>query len=308
MSTIPRLFHRLIAPALALAIMSAIPKAAAVEALLLQDTYVDNGTSGKPVPNATNYGTAADLRILKAAGRTERVFLKFTLAALPPGTAATDVAQARLRLWVNNTSGLFGSVTMTPVTSSWDELTLKDNTSGSLGFGLPKISELPVSSSNNFISVDVTGWVKAWLDGSLPNEGFMIEAAASATTVSLAFDSKESTLTSHEPRLEIVLNGPAGPQGSAGPQGPQGLTGADGATGPAGPAGAVGPQGPVGLTGAQGPVGPIGLTGADGATGPAGNLGPAGATGPQGPPGPVLTRVEAQGDLSMGEFTQGPTP
>jgi hypothetical protein len=42
-----------------------------------------------------------------------------------------------------------------------------------------------------------------------------------------------------------------------------------------------------------------------------GGQGPAGATGPQGfqgPPGPVLTRVEAQGDLSMGEFTQGPTP
>ena len=231
--------------------------------------------------------------------------MKFTLAALPPGTAAGDVTQARLRLWVNGTSGLFGSITMTPVTSVWDELALKDNTSGSLGFGLPKISELPVSSSNNFISVDVTAWVKAWLDGSLPNEGFMIEAASSATTLSLAFDSKESTLTSHEPRLEIVLNGPAGPEG---PGGPQGLTGANGAAGPAGPAGAVGPQGPVGLTGAQGPAGPIGLTGADGATGSAGGIGPAGATGPQGPPGPVLNRVEPQGDLSMGEFSQGPTP
>src|SRR2546423_11706808 len=104
MSTIPRLFHRLIAPALALAGLSAIPKVAGLEALLLQDTFVDNLASGKPAPNTTNFGTTVDLRILKAAGRTERAFLKFTLAALPPGTAAADVKQARLRLWVNSTS------------------------------------------------------------------------------------------------------------------------------------------------------------------------------------------------------------
>jgi hypothetical protein len=148
MSTITPLLRRILA-VITLALLSAIPKVSAADALLLQDTFVDNLTSGKPAPNATNYGTAADLRILKAAAHTERAFLKFTLAALPPGTAATDVAQARLRLWVNSGSSLFGSITMTPVTSAWDELVLKDNNSGTLAFGLPKISELPVSSSNN---------------------------------------------------------------------------------------------------------------------------------------------------------------
>jgi Collagen triple helix repeat (20 copies) len=251
------------------AIFLAVPEAGAVDALLLQDTFVDNSPSGKPTPSATNYGTSADLRILKAAGRTERVFLKFTLATLPPGTTAANVAQARLRLWVNSTSGLFGPITMTPVTSAWNELTLTDNTSGSVAFGLPKISELPVSSSNNFISIDVTTWVKAWLDGSLPNEGFMIEAGASATTLTLAFDSKESTLTGHEPRIEIVLNGPAGLQGPAGPQGPQGLQGLTGATGSAG---ATGPAGVPGATGAAGPQGPQGVPGATGPQGSAAEL------------------------------------
>lgn len=272
--TIP-LFRRALGPIIMLAILVAAPNARAVDALLLQDTYVDNLATGKPAPNATNYGTAADLRVLKASGRSERAFLKFTLAALPPGTASADVAQARLRLWVNGTSGLFGSITMTPVTTAWDELVLKDNNSSGLGFGLPKISELPVSSSSNFISIDVTSWVKAWLDGSLPNEGFVIEPAASATTLVVAFDSKESTLTSHEPRLEIVLKGPAGPQGPTGPQGPQGLPGAagpPGATGAAGANGATGPAGPQGVAGATGPAGPPGASGAQGPQGSAGEL------------------------------------
>jgi hypothetical protein len=82
----------------------------------------------------------------------------------------------------------------------------------------------------------------------------------------------------------------------------QGVPGQQGIQGVAGLKGDTGTPGPAGQTGPQGPAGPIGVTGGQG---------PAGATGPQGlqgPPGPVLTRVEAQGDLSMGEFTQGPTP
>ena len=310
MSTITTLLRRILGPVMTLAVLSAVPRAVAVDALLLQDTFVDNLATGKPAPNATNYGNAADLRILKAAGRTERVFLKFIFATLPPGTAAADVTQARLRLWVNSTSGLFGSITLTPVTSAWDELALKDNTSGGLGFGLPKISELPISTNNNFISIDVTDWVKGWLNGSLPNEGFMIEAAASATTMSIAFDSKESSLTSHEPQLEVSLSkiGPPGPTGSPGPQGPQGLQGLTGAEGPAGaigPAGPKGDPGSAGATGPQGPAGPIGLTGA---AGPAGQDGAQGPQGIQGLPGSWPERLEPHGDLSMGEFTQGATP
>ncbi|HEX8076535.1 MAG TPA: hypothetical protein VF511_01875, partial [Chthoniobacterales bacterium] len=50
----------------------------AIEALLLQDTYVDNGTSGsKPPPNASNYGSGMDLRVFKGNGRLGRAFLKF---------------------------------------------------------------------------------------------------------------------------------------------------------------------------------------------------------------------------------------
>ena len=234
------------------------PRAGAVEALLLQDTYVDNGTTGgKPPPNASNYGSELDLRVFKGNGRLGRTFLKFSLATLPPGTLATDVSHARLRFWVNSNSTVAGSVTLSPVTTAWDEYILKDNITGALTFGSPKLSELPISSVNNFVSIDVTDWVKAWLSGALTNEGMVIEASATTTFLNLAFDSKESNQTSHEPRLEISLSriGPAGPIGPIGPIGPQGVAGPSGATGPAGspgPQGQPGPEGPAGSAGVDG--------------------------------------------------------
>ena len=359
----------------------------AVEALLLQDTYIDNGTTGgKPPPNASNYGSGMDLRVFKGNGRLGRTFLKFSLATLPPGTTASDVAHARLRFWVNSNSTVAGAINLTPVTAPWDEYTLKDNSTGSLSFGSPTLSELSVTSINNFVSIDVTDWVKAWIGGTLVNEGIKIEASAATTFLNLTFDSKESDQTSHEPRLEISLSriGPAGPQGIPGVPGIPGVAGPPGATGSIGPVGPAGSQGPQGLqgvagpagtkwfsstgapassvgalsdyyldvtsgdvwqkissggaaswamqgnirglkgetgqngpkgetgpSGQQGPPGPPGLNGAPGPAGVQGDIGPSGPTGPGGPPGPAgvwPSRIAPQGDLAMGEFTQGPPP
>jgi len=363
------------------------PHAGAVEALLLQDTYVDNAaTGGKPPPNGSNYGSGIDLRVFKGNGRIGRTFLKFSLATLPPGTLASDVSQARLRFWVNSNSTITGGITLSPVTAAWDEYVLKDTLTGNLSLGVPKLTDLPVTSVNNFISVDVTAWVKAWLSGSLANEGIEIEASATTNALNLAFDSKESNQTSHEPRLEVSLGriGPSGPQGPpgaagvAGAPGASGPSGATGSTGPIGPAGSSGPPGPQGLggpsgtkwfswtgvpgqnlgalfdyyldvatgdiwqkvdreggpawaaegniRGGQGPVGPTGPAGSPGTTGPqgppgiaglagpSGQVGASGEAGPQGPPGPPgpaavwPTHLAPQGDLSMGEFTQGAPP
>ncbi len=250
----------------------------AVEALLLRDAYVDNGKN--------NFGSSGDLRVLRNGTQTCRAFLKFTFATLPAGVTASNVTQARLRLWINSSSTTLGSITMTPVISVWDEMTIKNSTANGLILGSPKIGDLPVNSDSDFISIDVTAWVKAWISGTLINEGFEIEAAPATTNLNLYFDSKESTATSHEPQLEIQLDS-IGPQGPVGPPGP---------TGSQGPSGAAGLQGPPGQ---QGPVGVIG---------PAGAAGPAGAPGPSGPPGPTPTHIAPQGDLSMGEFTQGAFP
>ena len=198
-----------------------------------------------------------DLRVFKGSGRLGRIFLKFSLATLPPGTTATDVVHARLRFWVNGNSTIAGAITLTPITAPWDEYTLKDNSTGSLSFGSPALSDLAITSINNFVSLDVTELVKAWIGGTLVNEGIKIEASASTATLNLAFDSKESNQTSHEPRLEVSLSrtGPAGPQGAPGVPGipgPPGVPGITGSTGPVGPAGSQGPQGPQGIPGPAG--------------------------------------------------------
>ena len=380
-------FFRCLFVFFAIAFVASVPgRAFAVEALLLQDTYVDNGTAGGKPPNAANYGSGMDLRVFKGNGRLGRTFLKFSLATLPPGTTPGDVAHARLRLWANTNSTVAGAITLTPVTTPWDEYTLKDNSTGSLSFGSPSLSGLSITSINNFVSIDVTDWVKAWIAGTLVNEGIKIEPSAAVSLLDLSFDSKESNQTSHEPRLEVSLSrtGPAGPQGTAGipgPPGPGGPPGAPGAIGAPGPAGSQGPQGiqgipgpagtrwlsasgppapdlgvssdyyldltswglwqkinsggspswslqgnlrgsqgPPGMDGAAGPIGPIGPMGPPGIAGAAGPIGPAGApgstgapgpTGPAGPPGPAAiwpARITPQGDLAMGEFTQGPPP
>lgn len=107
------------------------------------------------------------------------------------------------------------------------------------------------------------------------------------------FDSKESIVTSHEPRLEIVLAN-TGAQGPAGPQGP---TGATGAPSPSGPAGAPGQAAAVTvgttLTGAPGSLASVLNAGTANAAVlnfviPQGRVdltGPQGAQGPQGPVG-----------------------
>lgn len=184
-----------LAIALIFSILGAVPQARAIEALLLQDTYNEGAYAGKVPPANNNFGTNANLRVSKSSSQIFRSTLKFSLATLPSGVTAANVTQARLRLWVNSTSNIFGSITLTPITSSWDELTLTNALAGALIFGTSKIAELPINSGSDFISIDVTTWVKAWVSGTVANEGFQIEPGAGATAINLYFDSKEATQT-----------------------------------------------------------------------------------------------------------------
>jgi hypothetical protein len=247
------------------------------------DTY---SNSAKPT---TNYGSATIL----AVNTGSKAYIKINLSTLPAGAS---VNKATLRLYVDAVvTG--GSFDVYQLNASWTESGLTYNNAPALGAsatnGNPTV--LTTTSKNQFVLVDITSLVQSWVAGTVTNNGVALALTTAAGNFS--FDSKETTDTSHQPELEIVLNGPAGPQGpqgatgAAGPQGPIGNTGATGATGPQGPQGI---KGDTGATGATGPQGPIGNTGATGAQGPQGNIGPqgpqgatglTGATGPQGPIG-----------------------
>jgi hypothetical protein len=307
--------HGLIS-ALASAAILATTQANAVQVTLLQDTFVDTDTTGSPTPNNTNYGGNVNLRAQRNANHSCRSFIQFGLGRLPSGTTANDVNQAWLRIWVNNSTVATGLITLKPITSAWDENTIKNNNSSGMTYGTPSITDFSVTTSQDFVDIDVTTWVKAWINGTLTNNGIQIEASSSSTGQNLYFDSKESQNTSHEPQLEIVLNGPAGPQGPAGPTGATGLNWKGNWSGSTayvvndavfsgGSAyvatrahtnvqppssdtwNLIAQKGDTGAVGAQGPQGPAGATGAAGAQGPQGPAGATGAAGAQGPAGPA---------------------
>jgi len=155
-----------------------VRQAAAVEALLLQDSYVDYENP------TTTYGDSGDLRVSKNKFGSIRAFLKFSTATLPPGTVASDIKQARLRLWVNSSTEpcgsciagvdvppAVGSITLIPVTSEWSESSLNEANIANLNFGLPQHEGVMITGIGSFVGIDVTDWVQAWLDETLTNEG-----------------------------------------------------------------------------------------------------------------------------------------
>lgn len=220
--------------------------------------------SNSSKPSQTN-GSQSTLAVTAISNS----YLQFSLTGLPIGAS---VNKATLRLYVD-TFQTAGSFDVYQINASWSESTLDWNNAPALGASATGGHPISITSAslNQFLVIDITPLVQAWVNGSVANHGVALKLTTSAG--SFSFDSKENQQTSQPAQIDIVLNGPAGPQGPEGPAGPAGPQGPTGAQGPAGVQGATGPAGP---TGAQGPAG------ANGAQGPAGPQGVAGPTGPAG--------------------------
>lgn len=232
---------------------------------LSQDSYVTPGVGA-------NYGVAATISVGGAAANQGLV--QFNLNALPPGTTSQNIASATLTLFVNKVSA-GGTVNVSVANGSWSESGVTGTNAPTLGAAVA--SGLAISTSNTYVYADATAAVQAWLNGTT-NNGFII--TPNDGVVGLAFDSKESTSSSHPATLTVLLSS----AGGAGATGPAGATGAAGATGTTGATGVTGTTGATGRTGATGSTGANGATGAAG-VGTVGATGAAGATGPTGPAG-----------------------
>ncbi len=266
-------------------ILALLPAAAlAQDAVLTQDSYVVPG-------NPVNFGSATTINV--GGPTAAQGLVQFNLSTLPSGTTGSGIAKATLLLFVNKL-GTAGTVNFSVANGAWTE-------SGVNGTNAPVAaaaiaSGVSINAGGAYVAVDATAAVQSWLNGTT-NNGIII--TPNDGSVLVAFDSKESTTTSHPAMLSITLVGSGGATGATGPTGPTGptgatgatgagTTGATGATGPTGPTGvtgATGPTGATGLTGSTGPTGPTGSTGATGATGPTGSTGVTGSTGPTGPTG-----------------------
>ena len=171
---------------------------------------------------------------------TSKSFIKFQLqSSLPPATAAANVAKATLKLFLSPATSPTGTIDIYPVTGDWTEATLNSSSPPALA-STAFATMVPAGKANSFLVLDVTQLVQAWLKGAAnggqDNQGIALVANTSTTYV--VFDSKESIVTSHEPRLEIVLNN-SGPQGPPGTPGAPGLPGQPGQTGQPGTPGAA---------------------------------------------------------------------
>ncbi len=248
--TVPQTMFRF-APMLALAAFLAPGRLAAQTGTDTDDAFLsansvtqllDLNGAGLSLIVAGENSTVGPLKV----GATT-TYIKFQLpSSLPPSVSAANVIKATLKLFISPGITPAGEVNIYPVTGAWSESTLSPSSPPALA-SMPFASDVSLGNANSFLVVDVTDLVQQWLEGSanggMENNGIAIEAATNTTYV--VFDSKEDIVTSHEPRLEIVLAdaGPQGVQGPQGAQGPQGTQGPQGAQGPQGPQGVAGPPG-----------------------------------------------------------------
>jgi hypothetical protein len=183
-----------------------------------QDTYFTSG-------NGTNFGTATTVYV-DGASMSEGL-IQFDLTQLPAGTTASMIQQATLTIFVDHVNNS-GTINIDTASGAWTESSVNGTNAPAPSSAVA--TAVPVSTLNDYLSVDATAAVQGWISGTA-NNGFLIIPNGN---VSFQFDSKENTNTSHPAFLSIVLSGTAGPAGPAGPTGP---------TGPAGPTGAQGPAG-----------------------------------------------------------------
>jgi hypothetical protein len=240
---------RLIAKLLLL--LTVVSVVAQAQIVLTDDAYTSSQNANK------NFGSTNTLTVSSLSN----TYVNFSTANLGSSITGSNVSSAILILYADAVVAS-GTMDVYQVSAPWSEGTITFNTAPALGTKV--LSGVSVTKTG-FLSLDLTSTVQAWLNGTQANNGIAL-VPRSGSTISVSFDSKENTVTSHFAQLTLVLVsvGPQGPQGipgQQGPQGQQGPTGAQGPTGLQGPAGAQGPQGTQGPQGSQGPSGPAGPQG-----------------------------------------------
>ena len=148
---------------------------------------------------STNYGANV---LLDVDGATQAAYIQFNLASIPSTYTSADITKATLKLYVN-TVPTAGSFNVDYVNGTWAENTISHNLAPALGTTIAASVPITTVDKNQFILIDVTPAVQAWLSGTT-NDGIALVANG---TFNATFDSKENGSTSHAPELDIVFAG-----------------------------------------------------------------------------------------------------
>jgi len=145
----------------------------------LGDAYVNTADP------TTNYGSKTLLDIDAASQTT---YIQFNLASIP---STASVSQATLKLYVNSVTTA-GSFNVDYVNAAWSESKIDASNAPALGAAIASNVNVTTADKNQYILVDVTAAVQAWLSGSETNNGLALVANSSFNAT---FDSKENTTT-----------------------------------------------------------------------------------------------------------------
>jgi hypothetical protein len=147
---------------------------------------------------STNFGAQPVLDVQSAS---QTAYIQFDLSALPSSYTGANITKATLKLYVNAVTDA-GSFNVDFVNGAWAEGSITSNLAPALGTTIAP--GVPLSSTNvhDYIIIDITSALQAWLDGSEPNDGI---ALVGNSPLNASFDSKESTTQSHPPELDIVF-------------------------------------------------------------------------------------------------------
>jgi hypothetical protein len=143
----------------------------------------------------TNYGANA---LLEVDGTALTSYIQFPLTTIPSGSTVTA---ATLKLYVNSVTTA-GSFNVDYVNGSWSESAIDYSNAPALGKNIASNVSVTTADKNQYILVNVTSAVQAWLNGSETNDGIALVANS---TFNATFDSKENTGTSHPPELDIAF-------------------------------------------------------------------------------------------------------
>ena len=186
--------------------------------LLLSLGCLLSGAYGQLTPSADSYTNTADPTVnfgaktlLDVQSASQTAYIRFDLSSIPADYSSANITKATLKLYVNSVTTA-GSFNVDYVNGTWTENTLTANLAPALGTTIAASVPLTVADKNQYILIDITAAVQAWLSGTT-NDGI---ALVGNSPVNATFDSKESTSTSHAAELVIVFAGGGGGGGIAG--------------------------------------------------------------------------------------------
>src|SRR5580700_9296626 len=155
------------------------------------DSYTSTAAS------TTNYGAST---LLGVDGASVVTYLQFNLASVP---STASISQATLKLYVNSVTTA-GSFNVDYVNGSWEESTIDASNAPPLGGAITSDVAITTADKNQYILINVTSAVQAWLSGSESNNGIALVANSNFYAT---FDSKENATTSHPAELDIAFAG-----------------------------------------------------------------------------------------------------